>query len=258
MDMRLKGKSALICGGSSGIGLACAKALAEEGVAVVVVGRDQSRLERALVSLAAASIEARAVSVDLSSSGAVATLLEAIKEVDIILTNPSGSPAADILEAGAAWTTGIDQFVVQPLAIVRAYLPGMQLRRFGRVINITSSAFAFASPGLAFSGALRAALTHTATNLARRVAADGVTVNNIAPGPVESDGLHEFLERIAREQNISVAEARAQRLRDTPAQRFADPAEIGRMAVFLASPHAASLTGRTMLMDGGANPYPFL
>jgi 3-oxoacyl-[acyl-carrier protein] reductase len=258
MDMRLKGKSALVCGGSGGIGLACAKALAEEGVAIVIVGRDRSRLDKALIALAGVGEEARAVSVDMSSPVAVATLLDVIEEVDILLTNPGGSPTADILGAGEAWSKGIEQFVAQPMAIVEAYLAGMRARRFGRVINITSSAFAFASPGLAFSGALRAALTHTAANLARRIAADGVTVNNIAPGPVESDGLHEFLQRMAREQNISVAEARALRLKDTPTQRFADPAEIGRMAVFLASPHAASLTGRTMLMDGGANPYPFL
>jgi 3-oxoacyl-[acyl-carrier protein] reductase len=258
MDMRLKGKSALVFGGSSGIGLACAKAFVEEGVAVVVVGRDRSRLDKAQAILATADEDVKAVSVDMSSSGAVATLRDAIKDVDILLTNPGGSPAADILAAGEAWSKGIDQIVAQPMAIIEAYLPGMRARRFGRVINITSSAVAFASAGLAFSGALRAALTHAAANLARRVAADGVTVNNIAPGPVESDGLKEFFERIAREQNISVAEARTLRLKDTPAQRFADPAEIGRMALFLASPHAASITGRTMLMDGGANPYPFL
>jgi 3-oxoacyl-[acyl-carrier protein] reductase len=254
--MRLQGRTALICGGSNGIGLACARALAEEGVRVVIAARDPVRLEAARASLASA--EAKGVAVDFAAADAVATLSQAVGDLDILVTNPGGSPAADILSAGEEWAKGVDQIVARPMAIIEAFLPGMRARGFGRIINITSSAFAVANAGLAFSGALRATLTHVAANLARRVAADGVTVNNIAPGPVESAGLQDYFERLAREQGVPVEQVRALRLQDTPTRRFADAGEIGRMAVFLASPHAASLTGRTMLMDGGANPYPFL
>ena len=258
MDMQLHGKRALVCGGSGGIGLACAQALGAEGVALVIAGRDQARLDRAVASLAATAGEVRGVAVDLSRDTACATLRDAVADIDILVTNPGGSPTGDILTVADGWADGILQIVARPMALIDAYLPGMRTRGFGRVINITSSAFAIANPNLAFSGALRAALTHAAANLARRVAADGITVNNLAPGPVESAGLQEFFERLARAQGVDVTEIRAQRLKDTPAQRFADPLEIGRMVTFLASPHAASLTGRTMLMDGGANPYPFL
>lgn len=258
MDMKLQGKSALICGGSSGIGLACARAFCEEGVAVTIAARNPERLEAARQSLAQLGRSVNIVAVDLESPDAVATLRQAIDTIDILVTNPGGSPAADILSAKDEWKTGIAQIVAQPMAIVESYLPAMRARKFGRIINISSSAFAYANPSLAFSGALRAALTHVTANLARRVACDGVTVNNIAPGPVESEGLNLFFERVAKEQKITLGEVRALRLKDTPTQRFADADEIGRMAVFLASPHAGNLTGRTMLIDGGANLYPFL
>jgi 3-oxoacyl-[acyl-carrier protein] reductase len=258
MDMKLRGRSALICGGSSGIGLGCARAFAEEGVRIVLAARDPGRLELARASLQATGREIIAVAIDLASSNAVEKLVEASGDIDILVTNPGESPAADIVSAGLEWATGIDQIVARPMAIIEAYVSGMRARGFGRIINITSSAVAFASAGLAFSGALRAALTHASANLARRVAADGVTVNNIAPGPVETEGLQAYFDRMAREQGVPAAAVRALRLQDIPTRRFAEAEEIGRMAVFLASPYAANLTGRTMLMDGGANPYPFL
>lgn len=257
MDMQLKGKTALVCGGSSGIGLGCAQALAREGVNIVIAGRDAGRLRSAVDAIARLGGSVRAVSVDLASAGAVQTLRGTAGDFDILLLNPGGSPAGDILTVGDGWSRGIEQIVTRPMAIIEAYLPGMQTRKFGRVINITSSGVHFSNPGLGFSGALRAAITHAAANLARRVAPDGITVNSIAPGPVESAGLDEFLARRAKELGISTSEMRQQRLKDIPAGRFAGAAEIGAMAVFLASPLAASITGRTM-MDGGANPFPFL
>ena len=257
MDMHLAGKTALICGGSSGIGLACAHAFAEEGAAVVIVARDPARLEQARTALAVHPVPVTAIATDLSVPAAAQTLRAQIEALDIIVASPGGSPSADIMEPGA-WVPGIEQIVAAPIAIFEAFLPGMTERRFGRIINLTSSGVAFANPALAFSGALRAALTHAATNLARRVAPYGITVNSIAPGPVTSNGLEEFFARVARQDGLSVEQVRAARLATIPAARFAEAEEIGRMAVFLASPHARSITGRTMLMDGGANPFPFL
>lgn len=258
MDMQLKGKTALVCGGSSGIGLGCAHALAAEGVNVVIAGRDAGRLQKAVDAIAGDGGLVRAVTVDLASPDAVTKLRAAAAAFDILLMSPGGSPAGDILTIGSGWTSGIEQIVARPMAIIEAYLPGMQAKRYGRVINITSSGVHFTNPGLAYSGALRAAMTHATANLARRVAADGITINSIAPGPVESAGLHEFFERRAKELGVSVEEVRAQRLKDTPTGRFGEAADIGAMAVFLASPYAGSITGRTLLMDGGANPFPFL
>jgi len=258
MDMHLLGRRALVCGGSRGIGFACALAFADEGAEVTIVGRDQSRLDVAVTALRRSGPTARSVAADLADPDATAILTAAVPDIDILVTNAGISPAADILRAAGAWEEGISAIVARPMELAGAYLAGMVDRGYGRVINITSSAFAMVNPNLAFSGALRAALTHAAANLARQVAAAGVTVNNIAPGPVESNGLTAYFARIAHEQNAAVGDIRAQRLMDTPTRRFLKAEEIGRTAVFLASPHASSLTGRTMLMDGGANPYPFL
>ncbi len=259
MDLGLAGKRALVCGASGGIGLACARALAEEGVEVHLVARDSSRLEAAVSTILEAGGIGSSSAEDLRDPEAPQRIVAAFPAADIVVTNPGASPAADLLTGGeAAWHDGIEAIVSQPLALIALALPPMKAQGFGRIINVTSAAFAHSSPRLAFSGALRGALTHAMTSLARQVAAEGITVNNIAPGPVESAGLHHHLDRIALAEGITREQAAAGRLASVPTGRFATADEIGRICAFLASVHTANITGRTILADGGANPYPFL
>ena len=258
MDLKLKHKKALVCAASKGIGLACAKALAAEGVQVTLVARNRENLARAVESIVATGGEADLIVADLSDADSATVITAALPEVDIIVTNPGQSPGADILSDDDVWESGIADIVSKPFRLVKQYLPYMESQRFGRVINITSSAVLTSHPGLAFSGALRAAFTHATTSLARRVACHGITVNNLAPGPVDTEGLMDFFERYARETNRTLEEVKAERLAEIPTASFVSLDEMGRQCSYLASPNTKSLTGKTLLIDGGMNTYPFL
>ena len=258
MDLGIQRKRALICGASSGIGLACARALSAEGAEVWLVARGLGRLEQAVRDINGEGGKATAIVADLSNPESIDIIKGHLPDCDILITSPGGSPSADILAGTQAWTDGINSMVVNLLDLINAYIDGMSSRKFGRVLNVTTSAVHIANPGLAFSGALRAALTHATTTLARRVAGQGITINNIAPGPVESDGLQGYFERRAKELDIDAASVRADRLLEIPSGRFAEAEEIGRLCAFMSSVHTRNITGRTLLVDGGSNPYPFL
>ena len=257
MDLGLKGRTAIVCGGSSGIGLGCARALAAEGVHVWLVARTEARLTDAAESIRSAGGMAYIRVADLAAADAADRIVEAVPAADVLITNPGISPSGKLTDAGI-WAPGIDAVVGQTMGLIGRVMPGMRERRFGRIVNITSSGAFEAGAALGFSGALRAALTHASASLSREVAEDGVTINSIAPGPVQSGGLEHFFARRAGELGCSVDEVRDARLANIPARRFADAAEVGAICAMLASPLAASITGRTILMDGGANPNPFL
>jgi len=258
MDLKLNDKKALVCAASKGIGLACAKALAAEGVQVTLVARNRENLTKAVESIVASGGKADLIVADLSDEMSVTAIAAALPEVDIIVTNPGQSPGADILSGDEVWESGIADIVSRPFSLVKQYLPFMESQQFGRVINITSSAVLTSHPGLAFSGALRAAFTHATTSLAQRVACHGITVNNLAPGPVETEGLMQFFERYAKETNRTLEAVKEERLAGIPTGRFVSLDEMGRQCAYLASPHTKSLTGKTLLIDGGTNTYPFL
>lgn len=257
MDMGLNGRTAIVCGGSAGIGLGCARVLAGEGVTVWLVARNEDRLAAAAELILKAGGQARILVADLSQPETPAQIAEAVPGVDILVTNPGISPAGKLTDR-AIWEPGVEVIVAAALDLIGRVLPGMRSRGYGRIVNITSSGAFEAGAALSFSGALRAAVTHASASLAREVGGDGVTVNNIAPGPVNSDGLEHFFTRRAGELGCSVEDVRQSRLAAIPARRFADSAEVGAICAMLASPLAASITGRTILMDGGANSNPFL
>lgn len=257
MDLGLQGKTAIICGGSSGIGLGCARALACEGATVWLVARNADRLAAAAKGIRRAGGRVEICVADLSQPKASLNIVKAVPGADILVTNPGMSPAGDLTDP-KIWAPGIEAIVAATMDLIGRVIPGMQSRGYGRIVNITSSGAFEAGAALGFSGALRAALTHASASLAREVGADGVTINNIAPGPVQSDGLEHFFARRAGELGCGVDEIRRSRLEGIPAKRFAEPDEVGAMCAMLASPFAASITGRTILMDGGANSNPFL
>ncbi|WP_425051583.1 SDR family oxidoreductase [Psychromarinibacter sp. S121] len=253
MDLGIAGRRALVCGASAGIGFACAKVLAEEGCKVVMVARDAARLDAAVAQIPGA----RGVAADLGAEGVEARLLAEVGPVDILVTNPGVSPAGSLTDA-ATVMAATEAVPARTMALIGAFLPGMREGGWGRVVNITSSGVFASGPALGLSGAVRAALTHMAASLAQEVAPDGVTVNCIAPGPVDTAGLQHFVERRARETGQTIEEVRAARLASLPTGRFSEPDEVGALCAFLASGRAANITGRTVLADGGANAFPFL
>jgi 3-oxoacyl-[acyl-carrier protein] reductase len=257
MDLGLNGRTAIVCGGSSGIGLGCAQVLAGEGVTVWLVARNEDRLAAAAERIRKAGGRVRTIMADLSQPEAPVQIAEAVPSVNILVTNPGISPAGGLTDR-AIWVPGVEAIVATSLDLIGRVLPGMRSRGYGRIVNITSSGAFEAGAALGFSGALRAAITHASASLAREVGGDGVTINNIAPGPVHSEGLEHFFARRAGELGCSVEDVRQSRLAAIPARRFADAAEVGAICAMLASPFAASVTGRSILMDGGANSNPFL
>jgi 3-oxoacyl-[acyl-carrier protein] reductase len=248
MDLDIRGKIALVTGGSRGIGLAVAEGLAAEGARVALSARDEGQLERAVESLGAAGAEAIGVPADVSDAGQVQVLFERVRAAFgdplILVVNAGGPPAG--LASGLSeeqWARGFDLTLMSAVRLAREALPAMRKAGWGRIVNITSLAVKQPVPNLTLSNAFRAAVTGFAKSLSNEVAADGVTVNNVGPGYTATERLEELF----------TDEAGRRRLMESiPTGRFGTPEEVASLAVYLASRQAAYLTGQTIVPDGGA------
>lgn len=247
MDLQIQNKTALITGGSKGIGYAIAKGLAAEGVRVAIGARDEAHLNRAVESLRAAGGEIVGRSADVTKPDEIEGLIEYAHShfgpPDILISNAGGPPtgkAADIDDA--AWDKGYDLTLMANVRLARAVLPSMQAKRWGRIINITSFSIKQPIANLALSNAFRAAVTGFAKTLSTEAAADGITVNNIAPGYTATQRLHSLYKDEELQNSL---------IEQIPAKRFATPEEVAAAAVFLSSAQAAYITGQTIVVDGG-------
>lgn len=254
MDLEIRGRRAIVCASSQGIGLACAVALAQEGVDVAINGRDKDRLAAAveMVRQRADGGEVRAVRADITTEEGREELLRAYDEPDILVTNNGGPKPAFLLEVSVAdleramllhyWT---------PLALVRSVIDGMQARKFGRIVNITSAMVASPHPSQAPSAAARTALTAVMKGLSRTVAKDNVTINQILPQRIDSPRQIEIARVYMREQNISFEEARRMQAEGMPPGRLGLPSELAAACAFLCSKQAAYISGTSLRLDGG-------
>ena len=247
MDLGIRGKTALVTGASTGIGLAIAQALALEGARVILAARNQRRLDAAVEETRLAGGEAQGIAADVADARAVGALLDGARrrfgDPDILVVNAGGPPPGLPTALDEAdWKRGFELTLMSAVRLVEASLPAMRARGWGRIVNVTSLSVREPIPNLTLSNAFRAAVTGFARTLATQVAADGVTVNNIAPGYTATERLREV---------VATPEAEAELIQDIPARRFGDPAEIAAVATFLASVPAAYLTGQTILVDGG-------
>lgn len=251
MRIDLQGRTALVLGGTRGLGWGCAQALAEAGARVIVNGRDASHGEAAAAKLRGA----RFVAGDIGDESARARLLAAVDAVgapDIIVTNAGGPPAAPFEETQLAqWRQGCETNLFGPLEIVRHWLPHMRAQRFGRIINITSFVVKELYPNMALSNGLRVGLTGAMGSLAREVAASGITVNGLLPGLMDTGALQRvFRDRSAR-QGIPEHEVKAQMAQSVPMGRLGTAEDFGALCAFLASDRAAYITGQNICIDGG-------
>ncbi|MBK9081754.1 MAG: SDR family oxidoreductase [Rhizobiales bacterium] len=259
MDLGLKGRKAIVCGSSRGLGRACAEALAEAGASVVVNGRDAARLEAAAKDIAART-GARVVPVaaDVSTEAGRAALLAACPDPDVLVTNADGPPPKPFRKITAAdVAAGVNGNMITPIALIQAVIDGMIERRYGRIVNITSGSVKSPITGLDVSSGARAGLTAFLAGPAREVAHANVTINNILPGQFDTDRLKTATARMAEMRGLGVDEMMKARREAIPAKRFGTPEEFGQLCAFLSSQHAGYITGQNFLIDGGLFPGAF-
>jgi len=247
MNLQIAGKTALITGASKGIGFAIAEGLAAEGVRLVAVARDPAGLEAAAERLRDGGGEVVTLAADVADPKAVQGLLDGTRtrvgEVDILIANAGGPPAGVPSSLDdAAWARAMELTLMSAVRLARALAPGMRQRGWGRIVNVTSLSVKQPIAELTLSNAMRSAVTAFARTLAGEVAADGVTVNNVAPGYTATERLGTL---------FADDYARARLMASIPAKRFATPQEIAAAAVYLCSQQAAYVTGQTLVVDGG-------
>jgi 3-oxoacyl-[acyl-carrier protein] reductase len=259
MDLGLKGKTALVCAASRGLGKGCAAALAAEGVEIVITARRRDALEATAAELRERfGAKVTAVAGDITTAEGRAAALAACPAPDILVTNAGGPPPGDFREwTRDIWIKALDANMLTPIALIQATVDRMIARHFGRIVNITSSAVKAPIDILGLSNGARAGLTGFVAGLARKTVAHNVTINNLLPGAMDTDRLASNFASVAKASNITVEEARRRRLATMPAGRFGTPDEFGAACAFLCSAQAGYITGQNLLVDGGAYPGTF-
>lgn len=259
MDLGIRGKRAVVCGSSRGLGRACAMALAEAGVSLVINGRDPARLDEAAAEIRRATgVEVTPVAADISTPEGQAALLAACPEPDILVNNNGGPPFSDFRALDRpAMLAGVTMNMVTPLELIQKVIDPMAAKEFGRIVNITSVGVKMPLAGLDLSSAARAGLTAFVAGVARSVADRNVTINNLLPGYFETERLREGFAAAAGRTGRSEDEVAAGWRASVPAKRLGAPPEFGHMCAFLCSMHAGYITGQSILMDGGLYPSTF-
>ncbi|WP_179378535.1 SDR family oxidoreductase [Jannaschia marina] len=254
MDLGIRGKRALVCASSKGLGRGCAEALAEAGVDLVLNARGAEALEATAEEIRGRyGVSVTTVAVDVTTSEGQAEVLEAAASPDILVTNAGGPPPGLWSDWDRAdFIAALDANMLTPIALMKACLPAMMERGWGRVVNITSQSVKAPIPVLGLSNAARTGLTGYVAGTARQVAPEGVTINNLLPGIHATDRAKSLDEGVSRAQNISADHAKAQREGTIPARRYGTAAEFGQTCAFLCSQHAGFIVGQNILLDGGA------
>lgn len=254
MDVGLKGKRAIVCAASKGLGRACAMALAREGVDVVITARTLETLEATAAEIRAATgVTVTAVAGDITTAAGQAAALAACPEPDILVNNAGGPPPGDFRDwAREDWIRALDANMLTPIALIKATVDGMIARRFGRIVNITSGSVKSPIPTLGLSNGARSGLTGFVAGLSRQVARHNVTINNLLPGPFLTDRLRGNAAAAAQAAGRPVDEVLRERALSLPAGRNGDPAEFGDACVFLCAASSGFIVGQNLLLDGGA------
>jgi 3-oxoacyl-[acyl-carrier protein] reductase len=254
MDMGIRGKRALVCAASKGLGRGCAMALAEAGVDLVLNARGAEALEATAAEIRTTyGVKVTTVAADITTDAGRAQVLAATGDIDILVTNAGGPPPGlwsdwnrdDFIRA-------IDANMLTPIALMQALMPAMITRGWGRVVNITSQSVKAPIPQLGLSNAARTGLTGFVAGTSRQVAGSGVTINNLLPGIHATDRADALDAGVVKAQGITLDAARKQRYAGIPAGRYGTPAEFGAACAFLCSQHAGFIVGQNILLDGGA------
>lgn len=261
MDLGISGKNALVCGASKGLGRGCAEALAREGVNVTLVARTAATLEvtaSEIRKLTGDQVKVSIVATDITTPQGRKDALAACPQPDILVTNAGGPPPGDFRNwEREQWIAAVDANMLTPIELIRSTVDGMMERGFGRIINITSSAVKAPIDILGLSNGARSGLTGFIAGLSRTTVHKNVTINNLLPGPFETDRLWSTLEAAAKSSGGNLDQMIAARRNMNPAKRFGTTDEFGAFCAFLCSSHASYMTGQNILLDGGAFPGTF-
>ena len=252
MDLELHGKTALVCGASQGLGFAIAEALAMEGCRVGLLARNAAKLESHVKSMAARGFSAIALPADMGDWTSVERVLKVFGLPSILVNNSGGPPPVDVTRVDPdLWRQQFETMVLNQMRLTEAVLPAMRAVKFGRILNVASTAIVEPISGLAISNALRAALANWMKTLATEVAEDGVTINMLLPGSFATERIHGFNRREAEARKISIEQVVEENSAAIPIGRYGDPKEFAAVAAFLASPRASYVTGQMIRIDGG-------
>ena len=254
MDTGLKGRKAIVCASSKGLGRACAEALAAEGCDVVINGRTVETVQTTAAAIRGAhpDVEVKEVPGDVTQGEVREALINVWGEPDILVNNAGGPPPGDFREwERDDWIRALDANMLTAIMLIRAAVDGMMERGFGRIVNITSAAVKSPIETLGLSNGARAGLTGFCAGLARQTVARNVTINGLLPGPFRTDRLRQTMTNRA-ETGESLEDAMMREASGNPAKRFGEPAEFGAACAFLCSTHAGFITGQNLVLDGGS------
>ncbi len=256
MDLGIAGKSALVCAASKGLGRGCAMALAEEGVAVTITARTAADLERTAAEIRdVTGIDVQIAPGDITTPEGRATALEIAGQPDILVNNAGGPPPGNFRDwTRDDWIKALDTNMLTAIELIKATVDGMIANKFGRIVNITSSAVKAPIDVLGLSNGARSGLTGLVAGVARVTVRDNVTINNLLPGPFDTDRLRGNFAYREQQGQGKADELAAAAAAKTPAGRFGTAEEFGKACAFLCSMHAGYVTGQNFLMDGGNYP----
>lgn len=256
MNLGIEGRTAIVCGSSQGLGFACAQALADEGVNVIVNGRNQEKLDKSAGELRkTARGTVTAVAADVTTAEGQARLIAACASPDILINNNAGPAPGNFADHDRdKWMTAIEANMIAPLMLIRAVLPGMKERKFGRIVNITSAMVTTPRPHMTLSSGARAGLSAAVKGISLDVARYNVTINNLLPERFDTDRQHQMAKAAMARENITYDEARAKQLLSIAARRLGDPKEFGATCAFICSELAGFMSGQNVHLDGGSYP----
>ena len=254
MDLGIKGKKAIVCASSKGLGKACASSLVQEGVDVIINSRneiDLKEIQTELSLLKAGKVDY--VVADLNTEQGRDNLISSCPEADILINNNGGPPPGNFLEMEKdQWLEALESNLLSAIMLIKSLLPGMQERKFGRIINITSAMVKSPHPLMGLSTSARAGLTAFSKGISKQVAVDNVTINNLLPERFDTDRQIYMTKMLMETKKISRDEARTEITSTIAAKRFGNPEEFGATCAFLCSQHAGFISGQNIQLDGGS------
>jgi 3-oxoacyl-[acyl-carrier protein] reductase len=254
MDLGIAGRRALVCASSKGLGRGCAEALAAEGVHVMLNGRDAAVLAETARAIRSANpkVEVTEVACDITTPEGRDQALAACPDPDILVNNAGGPAPGDFRDwSRDDWLKALDALMLGPIELIRRTVDGMIARKFGRIVNITSSSVKAPILFLGMSNGARSGLTGFVAGLSRQTVRHNVTINGLLPGSFETDRLRGMITRNAEAAGSNFETAVAAVREQNPSGRLGAPEEFGKACAFLCSTHAGYITGQNLLMDGG-------
>ena len=253
LDFGITGKTALVCASSKGLGYGCAEALGGAGVNLVLCARGKEALEDAAAKLREQTgVRVTTVACDITTEQGRQSALSAADQIDILVNNAGGPPPGNFRDWDRSdWEQALNANMLTAIDLMKAVIDPMIDRGFGRIVNITSGAVKNPIATLGLSNAARAGLTGFVAGVSREVAAHNVTINNLLPGPFNTDRIETLIGNNARAQNISIAQARAQMKERNPSKRLGEIHEFGFACAWLCAAQSSFITGQNILMDGG-------